>query len=315
MESENLSKKNNPSEVGFYTQINNPVDMMNLEFGTKKVDRHSKNMSEFDLPEAFPNSNYYQLSRPKKSFGPMNTSKLKPHINKNFSSIKKKGMVGTKSTHSSMVKRNRQKNQLSKVSKKGNSVISHKSQNKFTFSGSVNRNYKKKQTPWRKEQQDRMRKKRNVKKTKQEKRKRRGTLGVQSVKVDTKLTHSVYSGDKYPNNTDIRSMKKIDSSNHHLRKKAKAREKQIMGDIYSKKRESSYLTSSEISDMFEQSVDVNKMPLIQKWGSQGLSDRPNENFSGNNTNQDYGSEKMDFFQAKLNEIQSKYISSENYKLK
>jgi hypothetical protein len=214
-----------------------------------------------------------------------------------------------------MIKRNRQKNQLSKMNKKGNSVIAHKSQNKYTFSGSVKRNYKQKPTPWRKEKQERIRKKRNAGKNTQDKRKRRGTLGVQSVKVDTKMTHSVYSRDQYKNNNDIRSMKKIDSSHKQLRKKAKAKEKQIMGDIYSKKRESSYLTSSEISEMFEQSIDVNKMSQIHKWGSQGISDRPSENFSGNNTNQDYGSEKMDFFQAKLNEIQSKYISSEKYTLK
>jgi hypothetical protein len=289
---------------------------MNLEFANKKMDRHSKHMSEFDLPQAFPNSNYYQLSRPKKSFAQAKkASKKKSHVSKNYSSIKKKGIPGTKSTHSSIIKRNRQMNQLSTMNKKGNSVISHKSKKKFTFSGSVKRNYKQSKTPWRKEQKERIRKKRNVKKSTQGKKKRRGTLGVQSVKVDTKLTHSVYSKDQYKGKHDICSMKKIDSSIKQLKKNVKAKEKQIMGEIYSKKRENSYLTSSEISDMFEQSIDINKIPQIQKWGSQGLSDRPSENFSGSNAINDYGSEKMDFIQAKLNEIQNKYINSEKYKLR
>lgn len=307
MESENLSKKaHTPGAVGFYTQINNPVDSVNLGF-PKKGDRHAKHMSEFNLPHPFPDSNYYQLSRPKKkSLIQKTKSQKEPHGSKNFYSMQKKAIIGTKSTHSSMIKRNRQKKKKTvKAGKKGNSVVAVKSQGNFNFSGSVKRNYKQKGALWRKEKPSRSRKKRSEGK-KAVKRKRRGTFGVQSVKVEKGLTHSVYSREHYKGSNDIHSMKKI----HPGRRK-----KAAPGELYSKKRENSYLTSSEMSEMFEHSVDIGRN-VGQKWGStQGVSDRFSENFSGTHVKPEYGSEKMDFFQARLNEIQSKYISSGTYQLK
>ena len=308
MESENLSKKNTPSEVGFYTQINNPVDAGHL--GSKKAERHSKNMSEFNLPQAFPDSNYYQLSKPKKSFGKSHHISQKKSVNSNnFYSTKKKEILGVKSTHSSMIKRNRQKKQPHIPGKKGNSVAL-KSQNKFTLSGSVKRNYKQGPPPWKKEKYSRVRTKNKRNQPKQEKRKRRDTAGVQSLKADSKPSQSAYSRD-HKGSADMRSMKKIEYSAKQAQKKAKARERQVMGDIYSRKRDHSYLASSEMSEMFEQSVEGGSGQPFKKWEAQ----RTPENFSGPQSKQDYGSEKMDFFQAKLNEIQSKYISSESYKLK
>lgn len=304
MESENLSKKTQtPGAVGFYTQINNPVESMNLGF-PKKSDRHAKHMSEFNLPHPFPDSNYYQLSRPKKkSKGHKAKSRKQPHGSKNFYSMQKKA-TETKSTHSSMIKRNRQKKQAAKAGKKGNSVVAVKSQGNFNFSGSVKRNYKQKGPLWRKDKSTRPRKKR-VGSKKGDKRKRRGTFGVQSVNVDKQLTHSVYSREHCKGSNDIHSLKKI----HPTRKKGQP------GGIYSKKRENSYMTSSEMSEMFERSVEIGR-GQTHKWGSsKGLSDRFSENFSGSHVKPDYGSEKMDFFQARLNEIQSKYISSGTYQLR
>ena len=250
MESKVINQKTpTPSDVGFFTQINNPVNLGKLAFASKQVD-HSKNNSEFNLPNRVPDSNYYQLSRPKKSFNQANyKGKRKYQKSQNYYS-KKNPMA--KSTHSSINKTTTKANKLKK--KKGNSVIALKSQNKFTFSGSVQRKYGKKRqypTPWRKHARTKAKSKNKIHhKQDSFQRKRRDTIGVKSLKAPEIQSQSVYSKEIFKPSSDIRSLKKIANS-FHKSSKSKKNQKYI-GQIYSKQRAESYLTSSATSELFDQ---------------------------------------------------------------
>jgi hypothetical protein len=325
MDSVKVKQKSlNPSNVGFYTQINNPVETLNLGFGSKKGDRHSKNRSEFNLQQNFQDSDYYQLSRvkdKKKKAKTRSNASYKNNINpKNFYSVKK-DVLGVKSTHSSIMKRNKKKSKMQHHAKKGNSVALQKSQKKMGYSDSVKRHYKKGHSGWKKEKygQRKVKKRTTGKVRKKEGRKRRDTIGVQSMKAEREPGKKGYSRDFLNDKKDISSMKNIDKSDKSTRKKAQAKRKEVLGPMYQIKKENSYLTSSEMSEIFEPSLDAGNHRYINsssKWeNSFEQFHKTPKNFTGTQNKQDYGSGKMDFFQARLNEIQSKYISSESYKLK
>lgn len=314
MDSVKNSQKSPPSNIGFYTQINNPVDSFLGNFDERKGEGHTKNRSGFNLAPGFPDSDYYQLTRidqPKKKKKPAHKKSLN---SKNYYSMKKDGL-GVKSTHSSIIKRNRKKNHTDAQMKKGSSVALSKSQNKFAYSESVKRRYKNKST-WKKGGYSRakQRKRMHHKSRKKEGRKRRDTLGVQSLKGESRPGPKGYSKDFQAEKTNISSVKNMESSSKHSRQKAKARHKEVMARVFPTK-DNSYLTSSELSEVFDPPLEANRRKGTSTKQSFEHFHKTPKNFSGAQAQTDYGSGKMDFFQAKLNEIQSKYISSESYKLK
>lgn len=302
MESENLSnKEENNSEIGFFTQMDNQV-RLHKNFETQEFDKHIKHMSEFNIDQGYPHSDYYKINtntqfseNPKNTF--VKKKKRNAKVIQNFHSLKKKAMYTPKSNHASLAKRGRNLTKgLNKTySKKGTSLFKKKLMYEEDSRKKNNgRKYRKKRKTINyppsmdKSRQQRSRQKKSLQKKPGRAKKKAITASYKNPSVN----QSIMSKDR-TYNRDVKSLQRL----YNFKNKLSETGQKVVKGI-------SYLDSSEISGTFEQSLDMG----LNLWKDNFSSSREDLRQSL----ADKKSGKMDYFKAKLNEIQSKYISSASY---